>query len=199
MRTACAYLAAIFAVVLASAGASNEATPARRAGTLELQAALAITGDTGSRRFGEACAPGTLDTILSHTRSFTVVGGTGAYTGATGAGSIRREAQFVGAGAAGTDFVTGTIAVPGLDFDLVPPKISGATAKTVRAPKGARSARVTYRLKALDDVDGGVPVICKPKSGTRFRIGRTLVVCTATDRSGNSQVARFWVTVRRGG
>jgi hypothetical protein len=149
-------------------------------------------------RLDAAAGCKTLATVLSHTRSFEVLGGTGAYSGATGAGTVRREAGFAGGGARGTDFVKGTLAVPQVDFDLVPPSITGATSKTVRAAGGAAAARVRYSVKAVDARDGAVPIRCKPKSGATFRVGRTRVTCTATDTSGNARVASFWVTVRRG-
>jgi len=149
-------------------------------------------------RLDAAAGCKTLATVLSHTRSFEVLGGTGAYSGATGAGTVRREAGFAGGGARGTDFVTGTLAVPQVEFDLVPPSITGATSKTVRAARGAAAARVRFAVEAVDARDGAIPVKCKPKSSATFPVGRTRVTCTATDTSGNARVASFWVTVRRG-
>jgi hypothetical protein len=61
----------------------------------------------------------------------------------------------------------------------------------------ARRARVTYAVHASDAVDGTVPVSCRPRSGSRFRIGRTVVRCSATDSSGNTATARFTVRVKR--
>lgn len=84
-----------------------------------------------------------------------------------------------------------------LTFDLIPPTLSGATAKTVRVPKKAKTARVTYRVTATDDVDGSVPVACQPRSGSRFKVGRTTVRCEATDSSANTAMAAFTVTVKR--
>jgi hypothetical protein len=51
---------------------------------------------------------------------------------------------------------------------------------------------------ARDAVDDPVPVACTPRSGTRFKISRTQVRCTATDTSGNIATARFVITVKRG-
>jgi len=56
--------------------------------------------------------------------------------------------------------------------------------------------RVTFKLGAVDAVDGAVPVVCAPKSGSRFRIGRTRVRCLAMDGSGNGQIATFTVIVK---
>jgi hypothetical protein len=56
--------------------------------------------------------------------------------------------------------------------------------------------RVTYTVNAVDAVDGSVPVSCQPASGSRFKIGRTLVRCSATDNSANTQTATFTVIVK---
>jgi hypothetical protein len=96
----------------------------------------------------------------------------------------------------GTERWIGTLVVPGLEFDVMPPTLSGTTSKTVRAPKGAKRVRVTYTVTASDAVDGQVPVTCVPRSGSRFPIGRTVVRCLATDSSANTVTARFIVTVR---
>jgi hypothetical protein len=89
----------------------------------------------------------------------------------------------------------GTLVVPGLEFDVMPPTLSGATSKTVRAPKGAKRVRVTYNVTASDVVEGKVAVACTPRSGSRFPMGRTVVRCSATDSSANTSTARFIVTV----
>ena len=65
--------------------------------------------------------------------------------------------------------------------------------------EGREDARVTFQIKAQDDRDGTLPVTCAPKSGSRFRIGKTRVTCVATDSSANAVSARFTVTVRRVG
>jgi hypothetical protein len=135
---------------------------------------------------------------LNATQSFTVTGGTGIYAGASGSGRIERAATFQSGGASGTDTWIGMLVVPGLEFDLTPPVVSGATSKTVKAKKGAKSARVTYRVTAHDDRDGAVPVTCTPGSGGLFRIGRTNVTCEAVDISANSATASFTITVKKG-
>ena len=96
----------------------------------------------------------------------------------------------------GTEKWIGTLVVPGVEFDLTPPTLSGATSKTVRAPKGAKSVRVTYRVTARDDVDGALAVACQPRSGSRFLVGRTVVTCEAVDASANTRRARFRVPVK---
>ena len=155
-------------------------------------------GGKGEIQFAVADAPDCLvDTAaLTATQAFTVTGGTGIYAGASGSGRIERAASFTGGGATGSDTWIGTLVVPGVEFDLIPPALSGATSKTVRAPKGAKRVRVTYRVTAGDDVDGSVHATCEPRSGSRFPIGRTVVRCFASDSSANTTNASFRVTVR---
>jgi HYR domain len=130
-----------------------------------------------------------------------VAGGSGAFAQASGAVRFRsavfRPDFTCGPCGRARDTWTGTISVPGLAFDLVPPTLTGATAKVVRAPRGATRVRVRYAVSARDQVDGVVPVSCMPRSGRYFRLGRTTVTCAATDSSANTRRARFTITVRR--
>ncbi len=154
----------------------------------------------GEIRFAVAEAPHcfSADAGLRATQTFTVTGGTGIYTVASGSGRIERRASFTEDGAIGVDTWIGTLIVPSLEFDVTPPTLSGATSKTVRIPKKTRSVRVTYNVTATDNAEASVPVACKPSSGTRFRPGRTTVTCSATDSSGNIGTAAFAITVKRG-
>lgn len=83
------------------------------------------------------------------------------------------------------------------EADTTRPVLAGATSRVVRAPTGAERVRVRYRVTGRDEVDGPVPVLCIPSSGSWFRLGRTRVTCSATDSSGNTGRASFTVTVRR--
>lgn len=130
--------------------------------------------------------------LRNEPQDFTITGGTGTYNGASGSGTLEREVSL----GRGTESWIGTLVVPGLEFDVMPPTLSGAASKTVRAPKGAKHVRVTYTVTARDAVDGQVPVTCAPRSGSRFPIGRTVVSCSATDSSANTATSRFNVTVR---
>jgi hypothetical protein len=128
-------------------------------------------------------------------QEFTITGGTGPFAAASGRGALERgdflEDDF-------DDYYetwTGTLTVPGLH--LTAPKLSGAVAKTVRAAKGAKSARVTFEVTATDDEAGDIPVSCQPPSGSRFPLGKTTVRCWAIDSSGNTAFAPFTVTVKR--
>jgi HYR domain len=140
-----------------------------------------------------------IDTVLRPTQSFTVTGGSGAYAGASGSGAVRRTRTRRNAfgNGEGIDHWEGTLVVPNLEFDTTAPTIKGAAGKSIRAPRKATGARVRYRLSATDNVDGAVPVTCEPRSGTRFKVGRTVVRCSAMDTSANTTRASFTVTVKR--
>jgi len=131
-------------------------------------------------------------------QAFTITGGTGIYAGASGSGRVKAG---VGLGSDGkfhgSQTWTGTLSVPGHDFDVTAPVLRGAVNKTVKARKGSRGARVTFHVTAQDAKDGALPASCDPRSGSRFPIGRTLVECAATDSSANTATASFRITVRR--
>lgn len=139
-----------------------------------------------------------LSAALAQTQAFTVTGGTGIYAGASGSGTVVRVLGAVTTTGRrmGRETWTGTLAVPGLEFDLTPPTLSGAIGKTVRAPREAKSVRVTFKVTARDDADGSLPVTCAPRSGSRFKLGKSRVTCAATDASGNTATARFTITVK---
>jgi HYR domain len=146
-----------------------------------------------------ACAD--LNSVTTQTQAFTVTGGTGIYAGASGNGTLQRKLA-AGIGplshiASGVETWNGTLAVPGLSFDLVKPTLVGAKSRTVAAPRHAGRVRVKFVVTATDAVDGRVPVRCLPRSGARFRIGRNRVHCSATDTSANMATASFTITVRQ--
>jgi hypothetical protein len=68
-------------------------------------------------------------------QAFTVTGGTGAYVGASGSGTLTRIAVAPGLSVTGADTWTATIVAPGLEFDVTAPTISGAASKALRAPR----------------------------------------------------------------
>ena len=132
---------------------------------------------------------------MKGTETFTVTGGSGKLAGASGAGTVDHFSN--GPGLPGHDTWSGTVVVPGFEFDLTPPTITRAADIRVRAPRKAQRIRVRYHVSASDDVDGAVPVACKPESESIFRVGRrTIVRCSATDTSANTQTAQFAITVR---
>jgi HYR domain len=144
---------------------------------------------------GADCLPFSPPSPVVGTETFTVMGGSGKFAGASGAGTVDHVSN--GPGLPGHDTWSGTLVVPGFEFDLAPPTITGAADTSVRAPRTAQRIRVRYHVSARDDVDGALPVACKPKSGSFFRVGRrTIVRCSAKDTSANTQTARFAITVR---
>lgn len=151
-------------------------------------------------RAAEGCLQGPpSDTVLSPTQTFTVTGGSGVYTGASGSGEVgpTRIGRLSSGHGYGTDVWKGTLVVPGFEFDLTRPKITGAVDKVVRAPSGATRVRVRYRLATTDNVDGALAVV-PTAFGQPLQVGRrTVVRCSATDKSANTMRASFTVTVKR--
>ena len=47
----------------------------------------------------------------------------------------------------------------------------------------------------VSDNSGEVELICEPPSGSIFKVGETLVKCTAIDGSGNVTIGEFLITV----
>jgi hypothetical protein len=78
--------------------------------------------------------------------------------------------------------------------DTTPPTITVPADITTQATS-LSGATVTYQASASDIVDGTVATTCSPTSGSIFKIGMTTVICTATDKAGNTASASFKVNV----
>lgn len=78
--------------------------------------------------------------------------------------------------------------------DTTPPVLTLPADMTVNTPD-ASGAVVNFSASAIDSVDGLVPVICLPASGSLFTIGTTTVNCTAADSHTNTTSGNFNVTV----
>ena len=158
---------------------------------------LTVTGK-GTIRFDlgriEQCIPD----LLKANQPFTITGGSGVYAGASGDGTVIHDLHEPPEPPSGTDTWGGSLTVPGHTFDLTPPTLGGLVNKTARTRHGAKRARVKFRVRAQDPQDGSVPVHCKPGSGSRFKVGRTVVKCSATDSSANTSTGTFRVVVKRG-
>ncbi|HEU5477315.1 MAG TPA: HYR domain-containing protein [Gaiellaceae bacterium] len=162
-----------------------------------------VTTSKGTLHFAGArtgCAGSTSDgnLMLKGEVPVSVSGGDGDFLDGSGQGTLR----LVSSGTATNNFsgpATGkfelALNLPNGTFDIIPPRISGAVSKHVHAGRKAKRVRVTYRVTAHDAVDGHVPVSCKPRPSSSFRIGRTKVTCSATDRSANTATAHFTVRV----
>jgi len=139
----------------------------------------------------------------SVTMGGTIVEGTGIFGGASGTIQFASTVNAAACGPGGcrgtsSDTWTGSLAVPGREFDLTAPVFQPLSLKTVKAPAKAKTVRVRYAPKAQDAVDGAVPVKCRPSSGSRFKVGRTTrVTCSAEDTSANVAIASFSVKVTR--
>jgi HYR domain len=161
-----------------------------------VQITVAGKGELELRVDGSGCIDRVPPAPVQGVETFTITGGTGKYAGASGLGTIAHVSNGPPAWS-GTDTWTGTLVVPGLEFDLTAPVLSGTRNRTVRAPRGKKRVRVKYAVSARDEVDGAIRAACRPKSGSWFKDGRTRVQCSATDTSGNESRAVFFVTVKR--
>ena len=54
---------------------------------------------------------------------------------------------------------------------------------------------VTFTATATDNIDGALPVVCDPASGSTFDPGETIVDCSATDAHANVGTASFTVVI----
>ncbi len=80
--------------------------------------------------------------------------------------------------------------------------VEDSTAPTLALPvaaaaeaTGPTGATVSFTTSATDLVDGVVPVLCVPPSGSTFPLGATAVACSAADVHGNGSNGGFSVTV----
>jgi hypothetical protein len=81
--------------------------------------------------------------------------------------------------------------------DTTPPSISNTPSNVTTNATGSNGATVTYtNPTATDLVDGSIPVLCSPASGSTFALGTTTVTCSATDAHGNTADTSFTVTVQ---
>lgn len=151
----------------------------------------------GTIQVGFGRSEGCFVDVMKTNQPFTITGGSGRYAGATGAGIVNHDLHVEASEPTGTDTFSGSLDVPGFEFDLSPPTLSGLVNETVRVRKGAKRVRVKYRVTASDLVDGSLPTRCQPGSGSRFRVGRTVVKCFATDTSANTVTGSFRVVVKR--
>ena len=80
--------------------------------------------------------------------------------------------------------------------DTTPPDLR--LPESVHARTTNRHGRVlSFYPVALDAVDGEIPETCTPASPHRYPIGDTKVICSATDKAGNTAVGSFEVHVSK--
>jgi hypothetical protein len=80
--------------------------------------------------------------------------------------------------------------------DTEPPKIAAVPDVTL-APRNRNGRTVGFLPPAATDNSGAVTVVCSPPSGTRFKVGTTVVTCTATDPSGNTTTSSFAIRITK--
>ncbi len=78
--------------------------------------------------------------------------------------------------------------------DLTPPVIQCPSNIVVECA-GPPGTQVLFNPVAFDTCDTNVTLVSVPPSGTFFVLGTNVVICTATDDSGNSNQCSFTVTV----
>jgi hypothetical protein len=66
---------------------------------------------------------------------------------------------------------------------------------TAKSPDGIN---VKWKMSAIDNVDGPVPISCNPPIGSHFAVGDTKVSCSASDSAGNTTRGSFVVHVNYG-
>jgi len=99
---------------------------------------------------------------------------------------------------AGTGSINGSLRVFLLTpagADATPPSLSLPGNLTLDATSAA-GAVAGYTATAVDDTDGPVLITCAPASGSIFRVGTTVVSCSATDAAGNVATGTFTVSLR---
>lgn len=94
----------------------------------------------------------------------------------------------------GGGITTGSFTVTVIGGDTTPPVLTLPADFSVEAT-GPSGATVTFTATAVDNVDGSVPVVCTPASGSVFALGSTTVNCSAHDVAGNTAHGSFHVVV----
>ena len=95
---------------------------------------------------------------------------------------------------AGGGITTGQFTITVTGGDTIPPVLTLPADKVVEAT-GPGGATVTFTATAIDNVDGPVPVVCTPPSGSVFPLGVTTVHCSASDAAGNVAMGTFKIGV----
>lgn len=103
----------------------------------------------------------------------------------------------------GTTMVTCAVSGPGPRLSgMFTVRVADREAPTLQLPSGIKrkilgdAATLPFVATARDQVDGGVPVSCSPRSGATYKLGRTTVHCSAVDAHGNRASRSFVVDLR---
>jgi hypothetical protein len=80
--------------------------------------------------------------------------------------------------------------------DTTAPVFRGKHPNIVEKVSGKKPIKVVYKQPvATDAVDGNVSSVCSPRSGSKFKLGKTTVTCKATDAHKNTREISFSVSV----
>ena len=93
----------------------------------------------------------------------------------------------------GSSSATGTFTVTVTDPAVV--TLDTPKSVTVAQTKKNRATRVRFDVAGNDSLDGALHVSCNHASGSAFKVGSTLVTCTATNSRGKVVSATFTVVV----
>lgn len=80
--------------------------------------------------------------------------------------------------------------------DTTPPVVTVPLEDVTAEAVSASGAAVPYTATALDAVDGPITPTCSPESESTFKLGRTTVTCSATDKAGFTDSKTFAVNVQ---
>ena len=107
------------------------------------------------------------------------------------------EGTYQGVVSVGDNSVGWVNSTPPVSFtvDLPAPTVTVPLDIVANTDAGVATVAVSFTATATDTVDGTVPVVCTPPSGSTFPLGATVVVCSATDAAGNTGTSSFTVTV----
>ncbi len=108
--------------------------------------------------------------------------------------SVSISGDTILVGALGDDAVRGASYIFKCLPDTEPPVITCPGNITVVGSPGQPTVVVNFPDPIATDDSGVASIVCTPPSGSAFRIGTTIVTCTATDTAGNQSSCSFTVT-----
>jgi hypothetical protein len=80
--------------------------------------------------------------------------------------------------------------------DTTAPTFAGKLPNIVKKVSGKKPIKVAFKQPVTTDaVDGNVASVCSPRSGSKFKFGKTTVTCKATDAHQNARKISFSVRV----
>ncbi|WP_169581159.1 MULTISPECIES: HYR domain-containing protein [Microbacterium] len=142
----------------------------------------------------EATGSGTVVTWTNPTATDAVAGSPAVTCSPASATAFAVGSTTVTCSATDTAGNTGSSTFSVVISDTTQPSLVVPAEFSVQAT-GPDGAEVTFATSATDLVDGAVPVVCEPASGSLLALGDTTVECAAADAEGNTANASFTVHV----